>query len=192
MNGQEALERLMTGNAVFSAGEGAVCPAREEIAALRDGQNPIAAIVGCADSRVPPNLVFGCTLGELFVVRTAGNVLSEFELGSVEYAVCVLGVPLVLVLGHSSCGAIAAALRGDGETAPGALGRLLEELRPAAEQARSETDDPARMASLAEDYNIRHTVEKLRADPALREVSELRIVGGKYDLCTGIVSLLPE
>lgn len=190
INGQEALARLLAGNEVYCAGELALCPTKKEIQAQRDGQNPLAALVACSDSRVPPNLVFGCSLGELFVVRTAGNVLSDFGLGSIEYAVKGLHVPLVMVLGHTHCGAIASALREE-ETA-GALGRLLAEIRLSVEKARAEATDPEQIAALAEDYNIRRGVEILRADPILREAPDTLIVGAKCDLYTGRVSLLSE
>jgi len=190
MTGQEALARLLAGNDRYCRGEARLQPVPEQIEALREAQTPFAAVMGCADSRVPPNLVFDCSLGELFVVRTAGNVLSQMDLGSMEYAVTVLQVPLVMVLGHSGCGAVASALQGGPVSE--ALGALLAEITPAAEWARNRTSDPAEAVSLAENRNIWRGVRKLRGNPVLRAHPETLVVGAKYDIRTGRVTVLPE
>lgn len=189
-SGRQALERLLTGNQSFYTGQLNICPTPQEIQSLASGQSPYAAIVSCSDSRVPPELIFGCSLGELFVVRTAGNVLSQMELGSVEYAVAHLHVPLVMVLGHSGCGAVAGALSAEPE--PGALGVLLREIAPSVARAKVEAVRPEQIAALAEDYNILHSVELLRADAVLKAAPDSLILGAKYDLCTGRVTILTE
>ena len=190
MTGQEALTWLLAGNDRYCRGEGRPHPTREQIAALSEVQTPFAAVMGCADSRVPPNLVFDCSLGELFTVRTAGNVLSQMDLGSIEYAVTALEVPLVMVLGHSGCGAVASAMQGGPVSE--ALGALLAEITPAVEWARNRTFDPAEIVSLAENRNIWRGVRKLRGNPVLRAHPETLVVGAKYDIRTGRVTVLPE
>lgn len=190
ITGQEVLRRLLEGNGRYCRGEVQLQPAPEQIAALSEAQAPFAVVMGCADSRVPPNLVFGCSLGELFVVRTAGNVLSQLDLGSIEYAVSALNVPLVMVLGHSNCGAVAGAVQGGAVS--DALGVLLAEIAPAVEWAKSCSSDPEEITALAEDRNIRRGVRKLRGNPVLRAHPEVLVIGAKYDIATGRVTVLPE
>lgn len=190
MNGHEALCRLMAGNQKFYEGRLEIRPTREAVLALRDGQNPFAAIVACADSRVPPELVLGCSLGDLFVVRTAGNVVSDFELGSIEYAVDALQVPLVLVLGHSDCGAVAGAI--DPACSAGALDTIRAEIAPSVQRAKSETTDPEQIAPLAENYNILHTVQKLKTAAAWDAALTPLIVGAKYNVDTGKITVLTD
>lgn len=185
---RQALEKLLAGNRRMAAG-GASVPYDMELAHRleREGQHPIATVICCSDSRVPPELVFGCGLGEVFVVRSAGNVLDHFEVGSVEYGVTDLHTPLVLVLGHSGCGAVAAAMEG---SAPGYLGELLGEIAPSVEEAGHLARDRAEQTRLAEDLNIRRSVARLRADPLLSPVPGLEILGAKYDQHTGLVEVL--
>lgn len=190
LDAQTALERLLDGNRKFSAGSLCIRPSRQDIFSLKDGQHPFAAILSCADSRVPPELVFGCSLGELFVVRTAGNIVSHLEAGSLEYAVTQLGVRLVLVLGHSNCGAVAGAL--NGIQPGGTLEEVLACITPSVKKARAEAGEEALVSDLAENYNIRNTVALLRKTPALRAASDTLIVGAKYNIATGEVALLPD
>ena len=130
-DGDEALEWLLEGNARFAQDR-----PREfheglrRRAMLSEGQHPFASVLGCADSRVPPELVFDTGLGDLFVIRVAGNVASEDEAGSIEYGVDHLDLRLVLVLGHEGCGAVSAAL-GEAEGETEELSRLLEQVKPA-------------------------------------------------------------
>ena len=133
-NGDEALERLLAGNARFAAdrklNDGHGTDRRAELAT---GQQPWAVIVGCADSRVPPDVIFDAGLGDLFVVRVAGNTaVDPFVLGSVEYALAHLGSPLVLVLGHEGCGAVkgAVAAATEGATEPGSIGEVIAPIVP--------------------------------------------------------------
>ncbi len=152
------------------------------------GQDPFAVIVGCSDSRVPPEILFDHGIGDLFVIRTAGNILDGIGMGSVEYAVLHLGVRLVVVLGHSSCGAVAAALTG--EKPGGHQDSVIEALEETVSSVRGAADDEHDAASRK---NVLVTVERLRNDePSIRNLVEkegLEIIGAYYDIGTGRVEL---
>ena len=190
----EALQRLIDGNQRFLAG--APSGVLSEVAkreALKDGQAPFAVILGCADSRVSPELVFDQGLGELFVVRTAGHVATPVELGSIEYAVEHLGARLIVVLGHSSCGAVQATLGAmddpDGDATPN-ISELIEHIRPGLTSLESAAG--AERLTEAVSANVRATVEGLSAgSDVLRERGDLVIMGAVYSLETGAVELLP-
>jgi carbonic anhydrase len=161
---------------------------------LTDAQDPIAVILGCSDSRVPAEIVFDQGLGDLFVVRVAGNVLDEGNvLGSIEYAVAVLEVPLIVVLGHERCGAVretVAAVREE-RLSMGHIESLARRIRPAVERVRNAPGD---WEDNAITENIREVVRQLQcAEPVLARrvsASALKIVGARYSLETGVVSLL--
>ena len=146
------------------------------------GQAPLAAILGCSDSRVPIEMVFDQGFGDLFVVRVAGNILGEEETGSLEYAVEHLGVPLVVVLGHTHCGAVSAAIKGAEET--GALGCLLERLRPAVQAVADLPDDQKELAAIKK--NVEISVSQLTSiSPVLAEAvgqGRVKIIGAVYYL----------
>jgi carbonic anhydrase len=158
------------------------------------GQHPFAAILGCADSRVPPEILFDQGLGDLFDVRVAGNVAGPHEIGSLEYAVEHLDVPLIVVLGHTRCGAVSAAL--DGGEAPGSIPSLLEEIRPAVDQAHAAHPAGERdlLLTCAVEMNLWHSVEAMITQSAIiREKlssGEIRVVGALYNIGTGHVELL--
>ena len=156
---------------------------------LASGQHPHCAILTCADSRVPPEILFDQGLGDMFDVRVAGNMAGDAETASLEYAAEHLHVPLVVVMGHSHCGAVSAALEG-GEL-PGKLPSLVAALRPAVDQSAHEPGD--RVANTVRD-NVVHVVNQLRAArPVLSELTaagKLRIVGAVYSLETGKVEWL--
>lgn len=182
-----ALLALEQANAGFA--DGRTKALREQLAA--HGQKPFATVLTCSDSRVPPELLFGASLGDLFVIRTAGNVVGAFEAGSVEYGAEHLGTPVVLVLGHTQCGAVAAALKP--EVPGGALGALVRAVKPAVEAAKTQTGDPAAVAPLAEVLNVRRAIETLRESPVLRHLEaegKTQIVGALYDMDTGLVRRL--
>lgn len=186
---QNALARLRNGNARYQAfrqSHPRLDPEwRAELAA---GQNPFAAVLGCADSRVPPELIFDQGLGDLFVVRVAGNVLDETVLGSLEFAVNRLEVPLVLVLGHEACGAVTAAL-GDSPP-PGALGRLVARVSPALE-GLALPGDGAEQVDVAARANARHVAAALRrALPAVAATGHTRVLSAFYRLADGAVEFL--
>ena len=158
---------------------------------LASGQSPHAEILSCADSRVPPELIFDQGLGDLFIIRVAGNVVSDTELGSLEYGAEHLHVPLLVVLGHQHCGAVTAAVEG-GE-AEGHIAALVNLLRPAVEKTRGMPGDHVENAVKA---NVEMVVKQLRAStPILAKlVSEgkLKVVGAVYSLDTGKVTWLPN
>ncbi len=192
MEPDTALQELLAGNRRFMAGHPLhprQDPARR--AEVAPAQAPFAVIVGCSDSRVPPELIFDCGLGDLFVLRSAGHVLDSAGLGTVEYAVEKLDICLVLVLGHSSCGAVAAAM--SGTHYPGNLGSLVSALRASAIEAQFQPGDLHVNATRS---NTIRTVRQLRSSalsltkPAL--AGRLKIVGGYYDLATGGVEILKE
>ena len=185
-----ALERLMAGNRRYVAAKLRHPHQTPDYRlALNEGQTPCAMILGCADSRVPPEVIFDQGLGDLFVVRVAGNIVDDVVLASLEYGAGHLGAPLLMVLGHSHCGAVAATL-GDGEL-EGHLSRLAEAIRPAAIRAKGRPGDALDNAVRA---NVALTVEILNAaEPVLSErikAGKLKVVGACYHLDTGVVERL--
>jgi len=189
-NAAEALQRLLDGNQRYVAGR-AVRPNQTTArrATVAGGQHPFAAILGCSDSRVPPEIVFDQGLGDLFVVRLAGNVADPVALDSLDYAVTHLGARLILVLGHERCGAVTAAVEGHEE--PGDVGPMLAELRPAVAAAKALPGNPVANAIRA---NVDLTVDNLRTSKPLSAMvasGQLKIVGGTYHLATGKVEMLP-
>jgi carbonic anhydrase len=194
----EALERLRQGNRRFAVGapnHDGVADARVR-AELVAGQEPFAVILGCSDSRVPAEIVFDQGMGELFVVRVAGNVASSSQIASVEFAAGQFGTRLVVVLGHSRCGAVAAALevlsQPESEPRSPDLRALLDLVRPSIEPwlASATNEDPDTRMERAVRSNIRNSVERLRKSALLAPLIEndgLCIVGGEYSLETGRV-----
>jgi carbonic anhydrase len=185
-----ALAAIMEGNARFAAGR-ALHPRRDAArrAELLAGQHPHAIILGCADSRVAPEILFDQGLGDLFVVRAAGHVVDDVGLASVEYAVAHLGAPLVVVLAHSACGAVAATV--GGHPLPGRLPALANAIRPALGDARGEPGD--RIEQAAREH-ARRTAAALRvAAPILSEqvaAGRLLAIAAYYDQASGRVELL--
>jgi carbonic anhydrase len=187
----EALRLLREGNARFVAGRMAhphLAPERRR--ALRSGQAPFAVVFGCVDARVPVELIFDRGLGDLLVVRTAGPTLDRAALGSIVFGVAVLGAPLIVVLGHEGCGAVAATIKAlSGGTSLGAeLDALVAAIRPAIEQARGRPGDLLEQAIRC---HVALTVAKLRATPVLADAlrqGRLAIVGAHYALDSGVVS----
>jgi len=190
----EALKRLMDGNARYVANTSRNKDFSAERAARAAAQYPIAGLVSCADSRVSPEIAFDQGLGDLFVVRLAGNFVHEDGLASLEYGVKVLGMPLIMVLGHSSCGAVAATIKVVKEniTLPGHLPELVDAIRPAVEIAQKSNPKNLLDAAIAE--NVRYNVELLKkATPIISDFvakGEVKVVGGVYNIATGTVTLL--
>lgn len=193
-NASEALGRLVEGNQRFVAGS----PRQHENVARRKElvaeQHPFATVLGCSDSRVSTELVFDQGLGDLFVVRVAGNVVATNELGSVEYAAEHLHTPLVLVLGHERCGAVTAALEPEAVQKKEAkdIQDLLALIRPAL-NGIDLTLTPAERVHRGVESNVRWSVQQLQKAPELKEkiaTGQLKIVGGVYELETGKVRLL--
>ena len=185
---KEALERLMQGNRIFREGKIHLLAETSEMPYLvSHGQHPYATVITCSDSRVPPEFIFDCGLGELFVIRTAGNVVSDFEVGSVEYAAAHLGTHLVMVMGHANCGAVGSTV--EAHTNEGCLGTILKEIEPSVIEAKA-TAAAQDVVRIAEDLNVMRAVKKLRGNPVLRQVEGLMIIGAKYDTETVEVHLL--
>ncbi|BAZ15686.1 twin-arginine translocation pathway signal protein [Calothrix sp. NIES-4071] len=186
----EALKKLLRGNERFIAGKRAN-PNQSKLRLLETSvaQYPYASILGCADSRVPAEIVFDQGLGDLFVVRVAGNVASQTAIGSLEFSSAVLGSQLIIVLGHAKCGAVVAAVKGD--PLPGRIGVFVEEIKPAVESVRQKTGDLEKNSIIA---NIQYQVRKLPETSTIlgKLVNEgkLKIVGGIYDLASGKVTLV--
>jgi carbonic anhydrase len=188
----DALKRLMQGNARFVSGH-LTHAGPEQIVEARGnvskGQSPFAVIVGCSDSRVGPEIVFDQGLGDLFVVRTAGEVVDSAALGSIEYAVEHLGSALIVVLGHERCGAVSAAVVGAKE--PGHIAAVLNAIEPAVKQTRGEPGDPVENAVRAQALYVAKQLET--AQPILAErvhSGKLKIVAARYGLVTGKIELL--
>ena len=184
-----ALQLLREGNRRYMTGKSSFpqdC-SKERPDLAQNGQHPFAVILGCSDSRVPPEIVFDLGLGSLFTVRTAGNVADAVAVGSVEYAVQHLNVPLIVVLGHQKCGAVAAAISG-GRHGPN-IDAIIHEIQPSLEKVRGAKGKD--IACRCEDENIRHTVSKLHDSEIISKLindKKLTIAGAKYDLETGEVS----
>ncbi|AFY91750.1 carbonic anhydrase [Chamaesiphon minutus] len=153
---------------------------------VASGQKPFAAILGCADSRVPAEIVFDQGLGDLFVVRVAGNVATPEEIGSLEYGTLVLGAKVILVLGHQKCGAVKAAM--DNQPVPGQIGSVLKHIKTLKVASTNESGDLLRATTIA---NIKNQIATLKASPVVTDLinsGKLKIIGGFYSLDTGIVT----
>ncbi len=186
MNPAEAMRELLAGNQRFA--ENRLSSIEQDLSILKlrtvDRQEPFAAVLACADSRVPVELVFDQTIGQLFVTRVAGSIATPEIVASLEYAVAVLGVKAILVLGHTSCGAVTAAIKGD--AVPGQISILFKHLRPAVEQSGGQLDQAIRC-------NVTLQAELLRSSSTvIREAvarKKLVVESGIYDLGSGRVTL---
>lgn len=189
----QGLQMLMDGNKRFVAGNlTSLSNLAQERTDTASGQSPFAVIVSCSDSRVPPELIFDQTVGQLFVVRTAGQVLDEAARGSISYGVDVLKASLILVLGHSNCGAVEAAIAAiQGQQIPGYAYRFAEAIGPA---VQSVLDQPGDLLDNAIHANVTMGVEQLSsAEPTLAVAvnsGQLTVAGGFYDLASGEVTFL--
>jgi carbonic anhydrase len=191
----EALRRLQEGNERFVDGRARFPTVqREVLAELAKGQHPFATVLGCSDSRVPPELLFDAGFGELFVIRVAGNVLGPSIAGTLQYAGTHLHTPLFIVLGHEGCGAVEAALA---EKLHGARHRsrialLLKNIAPALDKL-DQTLPPAALLSAAVEANVRWTIRELLESPegkARALVGDVKLMGAVYDIATGRVRFL--
>jgi carbonic anhydrase len=186
----EVLQELMNGNKRYVAAQFAhpnqTVERRVEVAKK---QHPFAIVLGCSDSRVPPEIIFDQGLGDLFVIRVAGNVVDDVVIGSIEYAAEHFNAPLIMVLGHKRCGAVEATING-GE-APGRIGSLVEAIKPAVEKAKSQLGF---LLDNAVKVNISMVVDRLKSSqPILANLireGRLKIVGAHYDLDTGVVNII--
>jgi len=192
---EEALQHLKEGNRRFVAGQARFPTVQKEVLAeLAKGQQPYATILGCSDSRVPPELVFDAGFGELFVIRVAGNVLGPSILGTLQYAAAHLKTPLFVVLGHEGCGAVKAAVSSKfaGARHKSRIEVLLENILPALDGLDQE-QPPDRLVSCAVEANVRHTIRTLMETPEVKAnlpASKMILVGAVYDLESGLVRFL--
>lgn len=192
LDADEALKRLLEGNKRYASGQ-AKGPNRTAArrAELATSQRPIAVVVSCSDSRVPPELLFDQGFGDVFVVRTAGNIVDSIGLGSIEYAVDHLGAKLIVVLGHERCGAVTAAMQG-GE-APGNIKSVVDAIKPAVEKGKARHTGHGEVLDTCIISNVKQVAEKIRKTaPILSEKVEdgmLKVVGAYYDLDTGAVNM---
>jgi len=190
----DALKLLMEGNLRYIDENVSPPDLSATRAAAVEEHEPIAAILGCADARVAAELIFDRGPGDLFMVRLAGNVLSDYSIASLEYCVEFLHTPLLMVLGHSHCGAVTSAVKvvEDGVTLPGRLPFLIDAIEPAVHVARATNPDDLLAAAIAE--NVRRQVQRLATiSPLITEAIEaekVMVVGAIYDLATGRVDLI--
>jgi len=192
----DVLARLREGNERFVNGRARFPTVQKEILAqLAKGQRPYATILGCSDSRVPPELVFDAGFGELFIIRVAGNVVSPEVMGTLQYAAVHLGTPLFVVLGHEGCGAVQAALAAKfrGARDRSRIERLLETITPGLDTIRADATLEEQMLAAVE-ANVRWPMHHLLATPeAQARAAEgvIKLVGAVYELTTGRVRFLP-
>jgi len=193
----DALQRLLAGNEHFVRGKPAQRPPKPgQRARLKTAQHPFAAILACSDSRVPPEMVFDQGLGDLFIVRVAGNVVAAETLGSLAYALAHLRTPLFVVLGHEGCGAVQAALRAKfhHQTEHRVIAELLEAVLPGLKGINPAEPADAQWRHAVE-ANVRWAIRQLAATPAGRAAvsdGRIQLVGAVYELATGRVRFLEE
>jgi carbonic anhydrase len=194
ISGDEALKRLMAGNARYVANTVHMRDFAAGRASRVVTHRPVASLLSCADARVGPEFIFDQGPGELFVVRVAGNILQEDGLASLEYAAQFLGSPLILVLGHSGCGAVDAAIKvvKDNAALPGHLPGLIDHIKPAVLAAEKTQPKDLLAAAIAE--NVRQTAQRIKdSKPMLADMiaaGKVKVAGGVYDISTAKVTLV--
>lgn len=189
LNPDAALQKLMEGNQRFVQHQ----PQYPDQSALRlqevaQAQHPFATILSCADSRVPAEIVFDQGIGDIFDVRIAGNIATSEAIGSIEYAIVLLGSPLLMVMGHERCGAVTAAVQN--QSLLGDIGTFVKAIKPAVEKVKDQSGDAVENAVVA---NVQYQLERLKRSQLLTEQvrsGKLKIVGGRYDLDTGRVNII--
>lgn len=194
-NAEESIALLKEGNERFTSGKLAnIDVGTERRKELEKGQDPLAVVVGCSDSRVTPTVLFDQGLGDLFEIRVAGNVLDADAVGSIEYAVEHLHTPLIVVLGHQSCGAVTAAVETieTNAAAPGSIGSLVAKIKPAVEKVKDSNKQVDGKAFIEEaiEVNVKNVTKELEKSPIIKEKlekDEVKIIGAKYLLDSGKV-----
>jgi len=195
LSADEAIARLVAGNERFVRGEARFPTVQKDVLAdLAKGQQPYATIIGCSDSRVPPELIFDAGFGELFIVRIAGNIISPEIMGTLQYAVVHLHTPLFVVLGHEGCGAVQAALavQSQGTRERARITQLLDRILPGLPPPDARTTLEQQISAAVE-ANVRWSMRQLLETPegrARMEEGVLKLVGAVYELESGRVRLL--
>ena len=192
-NSEEAIDLLKKGNERFVnnslLNDNFSQEKKEDL--LSNGQHPYAVILSCSDSRVPPELIFDQGLGDLFIIRNAGNVLDEVTLGSVEYGAEHLNIPLIVVLGHENCGAVKAAVESkDEDKLEGNIASIVDKIKIPLKEVNNSSIEENELCKLCEDENIKNSVKIIKDDPIIKELEEkgvTKVIGAKYDLDTGKV-----
>jgi carbonic anhydrase len=185
----EALQKLLDGNQRFTQHHPSYPDQTEvRVREVAQAQHPFATVLSCADSRVPVEIIFDQGIGDIFDVRIAGNIATPEAVGSIEYAVALLDTPLLMVLGHERCGAVTAAVKN--EPLPGEIGSFVKAILPAVERVKDKPGDAVDNAVVA---NVRYQIEQLQQSSLLTErlqSGKLKIIGGRYDLDTGKVTMI--
>ncbi|MEH2110379.1 carbonic anhydrase [Nostoc sp.] len=189
LNPDAALQKLIEGNQRF-VNHHPQYPDQSELRLheVAQAQHPFATILSCADSRVPAEIVFDQGIGDIFDVRIAGNIATHEAIGSIEYAVVLLGSPLLMVMGHERCGAVTAAVKK--ESLPGDISTFVKAIKPALKRVKDQAGDAVENAVVA---NVQYQIERLQRSKLLTEQvrsGKLKIVGGRYDLDTGRVNII--
>lgn len=156
----------------------------------KNGQNPLAILVTCSDARISPERIFNAEMGDFFIIRTAGNVVGDLELGSIEYALTSFDTDMVLVMGHENCGAIHSAIY-DHEHELGNIQHIIDIIQPSIDKAKQETNNKLDIITKAEDYNIINSVKKIKSSPIIKKFineGKVTVVGAKYGIATGDVT----
>jgi carbonic anhydrase len=196
-----ALDRLAAGNQRFVSGNQALHRdgGQERRMELATKHEPVAIILGCSDARVPAEIIFDQGPGDLFVIRVAGNIVAPSQIGSVEFAAARFGIPLVVLLGHSDCGAVRATLdeiQGPSEPHPPSLTAIVDRIRPALEPLAQDQAEPGSLMQQAVRANVMASVRQLRHGSELVEqlirLGQLKVVGAEYSIETGCVDFFTE
>ena len=184
-----ALQALLEGNRRFTQHHPQYPDqSQARLQEVAQAQHPFATVLSCADSRVPAELIFDQGIGDIFDIRIAGNIATPEAIGSIEYAVVLLGTPVLMVLGHERCGAVTAAVKN--EALPGQIGSFVKAILPAVDRVKGQPGDAVDNAVIA---NVHYQIEQLKRSPLLTErlqSGKLKIVGGRYDLDTGEVKII--
>jgi carbonic anhydrase len=190
MNPDGALDKLMAGNERFVQHlPGHPHQSQKRLQEVAQAQHPFATILSCADSRVPAEILFDQGIGDIFDVRVAGNIATPEVVGSIEYAVALLETPLLMVLGHERCGAVTAAVKNE-SVADSQIDTFVKAIKPSVEKVKDQSGDLVDNAVIA---NVQDQIENLKRSPLLKkrlESGKLKIVGGRYDLDTGKVTII--
>jgi len=192
--GDESLQKIMDGNKRFVSDklmQKEACDVKRK--ELSTGQKPYAIVLTCSDSRVPPEVIFDQFLGDIFVIRVAGNVVDQIGLGSIEYAAEHLNSPLLFILGHSKCGAVKATLEAKGKP-EGNIGAIVKKIQPAAATAKKKGGSEDEVFETAIKENIKNVYKDVMTKstiiPHLAQEGKLKIVAGEYNLATGKVDMV--